>query len=165
VYKNLGDCIYRDASGLPAGNPEKLRDRKALVLIQSHVSSTLLPMVVIHQTAKAAWDELKSMYENSLTASKATLEEKLMTVTKEKPECMEEYINCAQHSRMQFHTPTEPLSEQRLQRAILRGLPEQYTYVRETLLLQQNLALSQMLQQLRSVEHRLENKPSPRRSF
>jgi hypothetical protein len=61
LYKDLGDCFYRDASGLAAGDPEKLRDRKALVLIQIHMSSTLLPMVVIHQTAKAAWDEFKAV--------------------------------------------------------------------------------------------------------
>jgi hypothetical protein len=121
VYKDLGDCIYRHASGLPAGDPKKLRDRKALVLVQRHVSSTLLPMVVIHQTctAKAAWDELKATYENSLT-EQGHPREKLMTLTKEKSACMEEYIHRAQHVRLQLHSLIEPVSDQRLQRAILR---------------------------------------------
>jgi hypothetical protein len=159
VYKDLGECIYRDARNLRVDDPLRQRDRKALVLIQSHVSSTLLPTVVIHQTAKALWDALRSMYDNILAASKATLEDKFINL-KGNSECMEEYINRAQRLRIQLHTQTEPVSEQRLQRAILRGLPQEYTYVRETLLLQSNLTLSQMSQQLRSAEDRLGSKDS-----
>jgi hypothetical protein len=160
VYKDLGECIYRDARALHANDPQRQRDRKALVLIQSHVSSNLLPMVVIHQTAKAVWDALRVMHDNILAASKATLEDKFTSLKKENSECMEEYINRAQRIRLQLHTQTEPVSDERLQRAILRGLPQEYTYVRETLLLQSNLTLSQMSQQLRSAEDRLGSKDS-----
>eukprot|EP00892_Ulva_mutabilis_P012748 jgi/Ulvmu1/9846/UM056_0088.1 len=100
------------------------------------------------------------MYKNSLEAARATLEEKMTQLKKEKTECMEEYINRALRLRLQLQTPDEPVSDQRIKRAILRGLPEEYEYVRETLLLQTNLSMEDLIQHLRSAESRLESKLS-----
>ena len=69
IYKDLAECLTRDGAEL-VDAAERLADRKALSLVRSHVSTSLLPYLHGKQTAKAAWDTLKALHATSLEAKK-----------------------------------------------------------------------------------------------
>jgi hypothetical protein len=155
VYKELGDCITREGL-LLAEDAEKLRDRKALALIRSHVSGALLPYIVNKESAKQVWDALKELNVRSLNARKAMLEDELSHLKKAASEGVTEYCARAQQLRLELHGAGEAVSDDRVIRALLRGLPKAFATVRETLLYQDNLTLDKVSTHLRGAEERLD---------
>lgn len=153
VDKDLEDCISRDGRALP--QDEQRRDKKALMLIRAHVSPNLMSVVATQQTAKGAWDALKTMHDTGLAARRAVLEKQLSTLKKEKSEDIVEYCTRADRIRLQLHTEASPVTEERLKLAILQGLPKEYTYIRNTLTVMANMNLQEMTAHLRVAEQQL----------
>jgi hypothetical protein len=156
IYKELGDCILRDGNQIPVDNvAEKLRDRKALSLIRSHVSGGLLPYLQGRSTAMEAWEILKQMYATSLDAKKSLLEEQLLKLSKSKSEDIPEFCGRAQKIRLELIAAGERVSEERVIRAILRGLPEEFRTVVEVLTYQSGLTVDRVMTHLRVAEERI----------
>lgn len=120
VYKELVDYVYQDGSMLTDAT-EKLRDRKALSLVRSHVAPTLLPYLQGLSSAKAAWDMLHQLYATSLGARKSLLEDRLSSFEKADDKDMEAYVGRGQKLRIELVASGESVSEERLIQAILRG--------------------------------------------
>ncbi len=154
IYKDLADCLTRDGAGL-VDAAQKLADRKALSLIRSHVSTPLLPYMYGKQTAKAAWDTLQALHASSLDAKKSLLEEQLVKLSKAKTENVAEYCARAQKIRLELAAAGEPVSDERLIRAILRGLPDEYKHVTELLLFQPGQTVEKVMTHLRIAEERV----------
>jgi hypothetical protein len=154
VYKELADCVQRDGAEL-ADATEKLRDRKALSLIRSHVSAALLPYLQSQANAKEAWDTLKALNATSLEARKSMLEEQLLQLVKQKSEDVAEYVARAQKIRLELAAAGESVNDDRVIRAILRGLPDEFTNVKEFLLYQTGLTIGKVMTHLKVAEERV----------
>jgi hypothetical protein len=134
---------------------EKMKDRKALALLRSHVSAPLLPYLQGKRTAKATWDALNSLYATNLNSRKDLLEDQLQQLSMAKTEDATEYVARAQKIRLELSSAGESVTEQRLTREILRGLPDEFATIREILLAQKDLDLSNAMSRLRVAEERV----------
>ena len=154
IYKELSDCLDVDGETL-TNAAAKSADRKALALLRSHVSSPLLPYLQGKKSAKSVWDALQSLYATNLDARKDLLEDQLQQLQKAKTEDVTEYVARAQKVRLELTSAGEQVSDQRLMRAILRGLPDEFETIREILLAQTNVQLADAMSRLRVAEERI----------
>jgi hypothetical protein len=134
---------------------EKRSDRKALSPVRRHVAQQYLPYIQTATHAKEAWDILSTLRATSLGAKKSLLEDQLTELTKEKSEDIAVHCGRAQKLRLQLLATGESCSDSRLIRAILRGLPEEFSNVREVLMYQTNLTVDRVLTHMQNAEERI----------
>ena len=154
IYKDLFEFLAKDEAEIRTAD-EKRDDRKALALVRSHVSQEYLPYVQHATHAKEAWRSLQALHASSLSAMKSLLEDQLTELMKEKSENIAEYCGRAQKLRLQLMAAGEPCTEQRLIRALLRGLPEEFAVVREVLMHQPMLVIDSVASRLAVAEARI----------
>jgi hypothetical protein len=121
------------------------------------VSAALLPYLQSQATAKEAWDTLKALNATSLEARKSMLEEqlKLLQLVKQKTEDVAEYVARAQKIRLELAAAGEAVNDDRVIRAILRGLPDEFSNVKEFLLSHPGLTIGKVMTHLKVAEERV----------
>jgi hypothetical protein len=154
IYKDLWDYLSKNEADIRT-QEEKRGDRKALSLVRSHVAQEYLPYIQSATHAKGAWDVLSTLHATSLGAKKSLLEDQLTDLTKEKSEDTAAYCGRAQKLRLQLIATGEACSDDRLIRAILRGLPGEFSNVREVLMYQTALTMDRVLTHLQVAEERI----------
>jgi hypothetical protein len=154
IYKDLWDYLSKDEADIQTPD-EKRSDRKALSLVRNHVAQQYLAYIQTATHAKEAWDILSTLHATSLGAKKSLLEDQLTELTKEKSEDIAAYCGRIQKLRLQLLATGESCSDGRLIRAILRGLPEEFSNVREVLMYQTNLTVDRDLTHMQVAEERI----------
>jgi hypothetical protein len=150
IYKDLWDYLSKNEADIRTPE-EKRGDRKALSLVRSRVAQEYLPYIQSATHAKGAWDVLSTLHATSLGAKKSLLEDQLTDLTKD----IAAYYGRAQKLRLQLIATGEACSDDRLIRAILRGLPGEFSNVREVLMYQTALTMDRVLTHLQVAEERI----------
>ena len=153
IYKDLWDYLSLDAADIQ-DERQRRDDRKALALVRSRVTHQYLPYIQHATHAKQAWEALQGLHGTALGAKKSLLEDQLTELAKEKSEDIASYCGRAQKLRLQLVATGAACSPERLMRAVLRGLPEEFTNVREVLMYQPDLTVEKMLVHLQVAEDR-----------
>ena len=158
TYKGVIGALYIDPAALLDAQAYAA-DQMALAIIRSHVSASMLPYLMSVRTAREAWETLTQLQGQTLGAKRSLLEEQLLHLHKLPTEDMTEYCARAQKCRQELELVGEPCSENRLIRAILRGLPAAFESVRE-LLTFQDVSLVAVMTQLKIAEERINERQS-----
>ena len=101
-------------------------DEKALVMIGLSVNDDQVVYVQDAKTAKEAWDNLAAVYENTGTASKMYLQEKLMTAKLTENKSAKDHIEEMKMLVSQLAGIGAKVSDDEYKIALLRSLPGSY---------------------------------------
>jgi hypothetical protein len=154
IYKDLWDYLSKNEADIRTPE-EKRGDRKALSLVRSHVAQEYLPYIQSATHAKGAWHVLSTLHATSLGAKKSLLKDQLTDLNKEKSEDIAAYCGRAQKLRLHLITRGEACSDDQLIRAILRGLPGEFSNVCDVLMYQTALTMDRVLTPLQVAEERI----------
>ncbi len=103
------------------------KNRRALILLGANVEASQLSYIKPHALAKAAWDELCSIYERVAAVNKLYLRDQLRKACMHEGESMQVYINRVRDIAMQLDAVGASVDEAELVLVLLEGLPKSYT--------------------------------------
>ena len=102
------------------------KDEKALIMIGLAVNDDQIIYVQDAATAKEAWENLASVYNNPGTANKMYLQEKLMTAKLEEGKSIKTHIEEMRRTVSQLAGFNVKVSNDEYKLALLRSLPRNY---------------------------------------
>ena len=158
VSKDLWTPVTEDAP------VDKKADQKALALITLCLCDHNLSTLDEAETAKAAWDTLKKVYEASSNARKLQLKRELNTLKKDAAETVTAYVTRAKDLRNQLATTGYEVKDEEVVLSVLTGLPSEYETI-VTILESSDgkLVLNDLLPKLLTVEQRI--KPEETKAY
>jgi hypothetical protein len=109
--------------------------------VRSQVAQEYLPNVQSATGAKKAWAVLAMLHATSLGDKKSLLEDQLTDLAKETSKGIAAYCAGAHKLSLQLIATGEACSDDRLMRAIFKGLPAEFSNVLEVLMYQTSLTV------------------------
>lgn len=132
------------------------KDKKALALICLNVKDHHLLMLSECDTAKKAWDSLKSAYKAKSTARRVLLRREINSLKMEAEEPISKYIARARTISADLKATGHEISESEVAIAVLGGLPKDYDMLVEILeTSDKELKIDDILPKLLMVEQRV----------
>ena len=135
---------------------DKKADQKALALITLSVSDHNLSTLDEAETAKAAWETLKKVYEARSNARKLQLKRELNALKKDAAETVTAYVTRAKDLRIQLASTGYEVKDEEVVLSLLAGLPTEYDMIVTVLESSDGkLVLNDLLPKLLPVEQRV----------
>ncbi len=129
-----GDIANRVNATPPTATPPELAlDRKAKALLLIHVSDELQPLVTKGETAKQAWDNLKSTFEGNLTARLLNIKQQWASLAQEPNETIFQYYSRADRLRSDLGTINVGCTKEDFLSQLILGLNANFATTREVL--------------------------------
>jgi hypothetical protein len=111
-------------------SPEDLRkDRKALPLLRTYVSDSLIHFLTTSMTAADAWLILADINLSNSYSRIRGLIKAIVRLTLHRGECINDYTGRAMSLQLSLRLANEPISEMLMVTAILGGLPREFATI------------------------------------